>query len=1125
MQCPRCQHENPPDSAFCLECGARLARACASCGSDLPAGSRFCNKCGAPVMDQVPRPRFGSPSAYTPKHLAERILTSRAALEGERKQVTVLFADLKGSMEVLADRDPEEARKILDPVLELMMEAVHRYEGMVNQVMGDGIMALFGAPLALEDHAVRACYAALRMQESVKRYAEGVRRVEGVAIHIRVGLNSGEVVVRSVGSDLHMDYSAVGQTTHLAGRMEQMATPGSIWLTFDTLRHAEGYMDVKSLGPVPVKGLAAPIEIYELLGARAVRSRLQAVAARGLTGFVGRDAELAELRRGAERALASHGQLVAVVGEPGVGKSRLIAEFCQMRLSRTWHVIEAGTASYAQSTPYLAVTWLVRACLQIEDSDDAGKIRDKIAACLLGLDESPRDSEEALFALLDIGVEQPSWRDLNPIQRRRRILHAVLALLIRRSQEQPLCLVLEDLQWIDADSQTLLDRLIESLPTARILLLLSYRPEYRHDWANKSYYSQLRLNMLSPEQAQELLDELLGSGAELASLKALLIERTEGNPFFLEETVRHLSETGALTGRRGGYRPTRSIARLETPSTVQAVLAARIDRLGEDEKHVLQAAAAIGKDVPLDLLASISDLGEDRLHQSIAQLRLAELLYEVGLFPQAEYTFKHALTLDVTLSGLLRGSLRALDTRIVEAVEHLYPDRLAEHVERLAHHAVRGEVWDKAVDYLRRAGTRAFARGALAEAVDRYEQSLGLLPRLGAGRQNLLRAIDVRLDLHAPLMTVGRVQRLMEVGLEAEQLARQADDVARLGRVLYQMGYFSWLSAQYATSLEYGEQVRAIAESCGDTALWARATHLLGLIRLAQADFGVAIDLLKRVVDGPNAAAAREHLTLLMTCVDACGWLAFCLGTQGDFPAALAYAERAVALADGSGHPQPQAIAYGFHAIPLIVRGDFALALPWCERAVQVCQSKDVLAWIPTAYSLWGWALAWLGRHEDALRYLDLGAAARERMNVTTNLALFYCRWADGLLLAGRGEEAGRAAGRALELARAAGEHGHEALALHVSGEVVAFTAPSEPDAAVAHFRSAAALAERLGMRPLLARCRLSLGELWARTGRRDEARSELVSAVGLFESMGMTFWLRRARDVHLNLKEDTSCR
>ncbi|MBI3107752.1 MAG: AAA family ATPase [Candidatus Rokubacteria bacterium] len=1113
MKCPRCQHENPTGAAFCDECGARLEAVCSACGDANRVGAKFCRRCGQPLtVAAAPGSNFTSPESYTPKHLAEKIVTSRAALEGERKQVTVLFADVKGSLELLAGRDPEETRTLLDPVLEHMMEAVHRFEGTVNQVMGDGIMALFGAPLAHEDHAVRACYAALRMQESVKRYAEGVQRAKGVLIQIRVGLNSGEVVVRSIGSDLHMDYTAVGQTTHLAARMEQLAAPGSIRLTADTLRRAEGYVEATPLGPVAVKGLAAPVEIYELSGASGVRSRLQAAAARRLTGFVGRDAELAELGRAAERARAGHGQIVAIVGEPGVGKSRLIAEFTHARLPGAWRVVEAGTASYARSTPYLGVTSLLRAYLQIEEGDDEGKIREKMASLVLGLDESLRDAEEAVYSLFDIGVEQPSWRDLDPAQRQRRLLDAVRRLLLRQSQEQPLCLVLEDLQWVDTDSQTLLDRLIESLPTARILFLPSYRPEYSHGWANKSYYSQLRIDALPPDQAAELLDGLLGSADELRSLKTLLIERTEGNPFFLEETVRHLIETGALAGQRGAYRPTRPIVTLETPSTVQAVLAARIDRLPEDEKHLLQAAAVIGRDVPFHLLASISDLGEERLRHSLAQLQLAELLYEVSLFPQTEYSFKHALTQEVALGGILHERQRALDARIVEVIERLYPDRLAEHVERLAHHASRGEVWDKAVDYLRHAGSRAFARGALAEAVDRYEQSLGLLPRLGAGRQNLLRAIDVRLDLHAPLMTLGRVQRLMEVGREAEHLARQADDTARLGRVLYQMGYFSWLSAQYGTSLEYGEQVLAIAETRDDTALWLRATHLLGLNRLAQADFGVAIDLLKRVVDGPHAAAARERLTLLMTYVDACGWLAFCLGAQGDFQAALAYADRAVALADGSQHPQPQAIAYGFHAIPLIVRGDFSLALPWCERAAHVCQNKDVLAWMPTAYSLWGWALAWLGRHEESLKYLEAGATARERMNVTTNLALFHFRWADGLLRAGRLAEAGRAAGRALELARAAGERGHEALALHVLGEATAAAAPAEPEAAADQLRRAAALAERLGMRPLLARCRLSLGELWARAGRRGEALSELTGAAGLFESMGMTFWLGRAR-------------
>ena len=379
MRCPRCQHENPPDSKFCLRCGASFGLVCTSCGTELPAGSRFCNKCGTPVKGEpASQARFTSPETYTPRHLAEKILTSRSALEGERKQVTVLFADLKGSMELLADRDPEEARTLLDPVLERMMEAVHWYEGTVNQVMGDGIMALFGAPIGHEDHAVRASYAALRMQRRINLYADEIQRRGGPPVHIRVGLNSGEVVVRSIGSDLRMDYTAVGQTTHLAARMEQLARPGTTLLTAETLTLAEGYVEVKSLGRVPVKGLAEPVETYELVRATPVRSRLQALAVRGLTRFVGRDAELESLRHALERARGGHGQVVAVVGEPGVGKSRLFWEFTHSHRTAGWLVLESGTASYGKATPYLPLIEFLKTYFQIEPGDDPRRRRENV---------------------------------------------------------------------------------------------------------------------------------------------------------------------------------------------------------------------------------------------------------------------------------------------------------------------------------------------------------------------------------------------------------------------------------------------------------------------------------------------------------------------------------------------------------------------------------------------------------------------------------------------------------------------------------------------------------------------------------------------------------------------------
>src|SRR5919204_2197822 len=675
-----------------------------------------------------------------------------------------------------------------DPVLERMMEAVHRYEGTVNQVMGDGIMALFGAPIAHEDHAVRACYAALRMQESVKAYAADVQRTQGVPLHIRVGLNAGEVVVRSIASDLHMDYTAVGQTTHLAARMEQMAMPGSILITPGVLGLAEGYVEVKPLGPVTIKGLTRLVEVYEVTGAGPVRTRLQAAAARGLTRFVGRESELDQLRQGLELAGAGHGQVVAIVGEPGVGKSRLVYEFTRSHRTHGWLLLESRSVSYSKASSYLPVHDLLKAYFQIEAHDDGRQIREKITGKLLALDRALEPTLPACLALLDVPVEDPQWQALDPPQRRQRTLEAVKRLMLRESQRQPLLLVLEDLHWIDSETQAFLDSLIASLPTARLLLLMNYRPEYQHGWSSKTYYSQLRLDPLSAAGAGELLQALLGDDASLAPLKQLLIERTEGNPFFLEESVRALFEQGALVHQAGeatGRSPllAKPLTEFKLPATVQAVLAARIDRLPSEEKRLLQTAAVIGTEVPFSLLQAIVDESEAALHRGLAHLRAAEFLYETSLFPELEYTFKHALTHEVAYGSLLQEQRRALHARIVGAVEQLYPDRLAEQIEQLAHHAFQGEMWDKAVAYLRQAGAKTMARSAHQEASIYLMLALVALQHLPEHRDTYEQAIDLRFDLRTSLFHLGDFASIFEHLHEAETLAAALGDQERLARV------------------------------------------------------------------------------------------------------------------------------------------------------------------------------------------------------------------------------------------------------------------------------------------------------------------------------------------------------
>ncbi len=1114
MECPRCHQDNPPQAKFCLKCGAGVTLTCSKCSTELPVGAGFCFACGQPVGGpSAARSRFAALDAYTPKHLAEKILTSRSVLEGERKQVTVLFADLKGSMELLADRDPEEARKLLDPVLEHMMEAVHRYEGTVNQVMGDGIMALFGAPLAHEDHAVRACYAALRMQESVKRYAEVIQRAEGLPIQIRVGLNSGEVVVRSIGSDLHMDYTAVGQTTHLAARMEQMAMPGSILLTAEALGLAEGYVQVRPLGPVPVRGLEAPIEVFEILGAGPARSRLQAAAARGLTRFVGRESELDQLRQALEKARVGHGQVVALVGEPGVGKSRLFWEFTHSHRTAGWLALESGSVSYGKATAYLPVLDLLRGYFRIEAPDNTRAIREKVTGKMLTLDRTLEETIPAVLALLGALPQDSPFQALDPPQRRERILEGVKRLLLRESHVQPLLLVFEDLHWIDSETQAFLDALIESVPTARVLLLVNYRPEYQHGWGSKTYYVQLRLDPLPPESAEELLHALLGDATELQPLRQLLIERTEGNPFFLEESVRALVETHVLAGERGGYRLGKALPTVQVPATVQAVLAARIDRLPPEEKALLQCAAVIGKDVSFALLQAIAGLPEEDLRRGLTHLQAAEFLYEASLFPELEYTFKHALTSEVAYGGLLHERREVLHAKVMEAIERVFTDRLAEQAEALARHALRGEVWDKAVDYLCMAGAKAFARAAFSEALGRYEEALERVAQLPTSPENLRRAIDVRTGLHAPLFVAAQIPRLIQLHQEAEDLARRLDDQPRLVLVSARMSAYALMEARYADGIEYGQRALRIATSLDDSEGRIAAYYYLGVNHLARGEYSAAIELLTRIVEGPDAELARRLSGMAAhVYVGSCGWLAWCCAAVGDFERALMYADLGVQAADASRQPLGQAMTYGFRGFALLYKGEFVQALPWFERTVHLCETTRLLAWLPIAYSMWGWGLARSGQALRGLPYLQQGVTLQESMGMKTHLSARYFCWAEGLLLAGDLLEARRTADRALELAAAAGERGFEAGALYLLGEIASHPDPPDAQRAEDHYRRAMALAGGLGMRPLLAHCHLGLGRLYRRIGKGQDAQEHLTAATTMYRDMNMRFWLEQAK-------------
>jgi class 3 adenylate cyclase/tetratricopeptide (TPR) repeat protein len=1052
--------------------------------------------------------RLPSPQSYTPKHLAEKILTSKGALEGERKQVTVLFADLKGSLELLADRDPEEARKLLDPVLERMMEAVHRYEGTVNQVMGDGIMALFGAPVAHEDHAVRACYAALDMQAAIRRYAEEVRRLHGIGMHIRVGLNSGEVVVRAIGSDLHMDYSAVGQTTHLAARMEQLASPGSILIPADTLRLAEGYIEVKPLGPVPLKGLPEPVEVYELVGVGPRRSRLQAAAARGLTRFVGREHELEQLRQALGRAAAGQGQVIALVGEPGVGKSRLVWEVTHSHRTHGWLILESGGVSYGRAVAYLPVTHLLKGYFNIQQADDQRGIREKVTGKLLTLDRALEPTLPAFLALLDVPMDDPHWEGLDPLQRRRETLEAIRRLLLRESQVQPVLVGCEDLHWIDTETQAVLDSLVESLPAARLLLLVNYRPEYQHGWGNKSYYAQLRLDPLPAESADTLLEALLGPDAALGPLKRLLVARTEANPLFLEESVRALVETGALAGERGAYRLTRPVEQLTIPATVQAILAARIDRLAPEAKRLLQAAAVIGQDVPLPLLLAIADAPEPAVRAGLTHLQAAEFLYETRLFPDLEYTFKHALTHEVAYGGLLHDRQRALHARIADAIERLTAERVAEQAERLAHHALRGERWERAVSYLRQAGLRAMARAANREAIAHLEQALWALGHLPETRETTELTIDLHIDLRNAFQPLGDPARTGEHLREAEGLARTLGDQHRLGRIASLMVNQCLVTGDYNGAVRFGQEALTIARALGDRSIEVIARTFLGFTHLARGAFSDAAALLDRNVALEGDLRYERFGASAIQWVWSGANLADVLSHLGRFDEAIGHAEAAVRTAEAADHPWTLYLGLFPLGLAHLRRGDFARATRVLERCLDLCRTWQFVIAIPFAAATLGAAYAFTGRADEALS-LVAGAVDEFRLRqYHTRPALVLLCAGMTSLATGRIDEAASRAREALALARRLGARGSEAHALCLAGDV-ASTGGAED--AEGYYREALALAGELGMRPLVAHCHLGLGKLYRRMGKREQAREHLTTATTMYRDVDMRFWREQA--------------
>ena len=1134
MKCPKCQAENRAGAKFCEDCGASLAAPCRACGAELTPGKKFCGSCGAPtsadrpversdkpVVELSEKPaersaevaeRFASPQSYTPKHLAEKILTSKGAMEGERKTVTVMFADVSGFTAMSERLDPEEVHGIMDRAFEVILGAVHHFEGTINQFLGDGVMALFGAPLAHEDHAHGALSAALAIQERLVPLQDDVRRAHGIEFRIRMGINTGVVVVGAIGRDLRMDYTAVGDTTNLAARLLSLAKPGQIAVSQRTQHLRDGYFVFEDLGEFQVKGKTDPVRVYALVREIQGRTRLEVSKERGLTALVGRDAEIQRLREIYQRAVGGDGGIVLLAGEPGVGKSRLLYEFLR-RVEGTGAVeLETTCASYGRSMAYRPIVEVLRRYFDLTDGVTGEDIRTRVVEQLrvLGFE----GDEPAMLLAHFLGVSAPS-EFLNRVpgpQLKKRTLDTIRDLFLRMSDAGPVIVIVENMHWVDTASEELLAHLAGGLAGHPILLVLTTRPGYAALWLAPPLAETITVEGLGAADVRGMVRTLLVAEEVSEQLFKILAEKSEGNPLYVEEILRQLLETSGIVVEKGEARLSRSD--VTVPATIHDIIAARIDRVADPLKQTLQGAAVIGRRFGVSLVSRILEVEQELVAGHLRDLHGLDFVFPSAYEPELMYSFKHALTQDVVYTGVLERRRRTYHAAAGRGLEDLYTGHIDDVVELIAYHFGRGQVWEKAVAYFRQAAVRAERRSAYQQAVANLEEAREALRHLPETPETREQGIDIRLELRGSLYRLGDFEKMLTYLQEAEGMARAISDSRRLGLVSIHTAEYYRQTGRFADARTLAEQALALGDERQDLPLQLYAGHYLGLTCHALGAYRRAAELLRTVEASPPTAWRTDALGMVgsweafqaMTLA----WLARCLAELGEFNEGVDAGRRAVTLAEEVGNPYTLAGACIGLGYVSLVNGDLDAASPTLERAYSVAGEANLTLLRPQAARLLGSAYLLAGRIDEGVALVQGAAAEVDSRRLLMQEAAVLALLGEACLVAGRVDEASAVAQRALTFARERGQRGDAAAALHVLGEATARNALGI-DKAEHHYLAAIELAGELEMRPLLAHAHLGIGRLYIRAGDRDCAADHLLTARHLFSEMDMPLWLRQA--------------
>jgi class 3 adenylate cyclase/tetratricopeptide (TPR) repeat protein len=1055
---------------------------------------------------------------------AVRVRLEQAAADeagGERKTVTALFADIKGSMDLMEGLDPEEARAIVDPALKLMIDAMHRYDGYIVQSTGDGIFALFGAPVAHEDHAQRGLYAALRVQEEMAKYSADLRAAGNPPVEIRVGLNTGEVVVRSIRTDdAHTEYTPIGHSMSLAARMQTLAPTGSIVITEQTQKLTAGYFDLKPLGPARIKGVSDLINVYEVMGIGPLRTRLQMSASRGLSKFVGRRAELEQLDNALELTRSGHGQIVAAMAEAGVGKSRLFYEF-KMRRQAECLVLEAFSFSHGKASAYLPVVDLLKSYFRIADRDDARTRREKVTGKVLALDRALEDTLPHLFALLGIPAGDSGLDEMDPSIRRRRTRDAVKSLIVRESLNQPLILIFEDLHWVDAESEALLNLIADSIGTAQILLMVNYRPEYRHKWGNKTYYTQMRLDPLGRDNAAELLSAMLGDDSALGSLKATIIERTQGNPFFMEEMVQVLFDQGVLV-RDGTVTIARPLTSIQIPSTVKGILAARIDKLAAPDKDLLQSLAVIGKEFPIGLVRRVVGKPDDELVPMLSNLQAAEFIYEQPAFPENEYIFKHALTQEVAYDSVLMHRRRTIHERTAAALEETFAATLDDHLAELAHHYSRGANASKAVEYLHRAAEQAGARSAYNDAIGYGREALRLIATMPESRERDHRELKIQMTM-GPLIVAVQGFSSPELAINvkrAQELCRSAGETPEIFGVLAGLWSFDHANGQMRESRVIADKLLKMAVHMKTDLATGVAHNSMGGSCLWMGEFPTAREHLE-IAAGAFDRDLPRFVPMLQTPVtpSRCN-LAWALHMAGYPDQAKRRMDEADKMALQLRRPFSVAFANMYAIVLMHFRREYADVRPRSEALIELSRENGLPFWLAAGEMCLARTIAGEGeyRGDEAAMMAGLAMLKKAVENLAASGAdliytFSFIMLAEVYLTMKRVDECLSALD---QIAQRIEQKDHRLLEVEVHrirGEAILLR-PDGATEAERCFRRAIEIGVRQGANAWRLRAATSLARLLIKTGRRDDAHAALAPAFAQFTEGFDTNDLREAKAI-----------